>query len=517
MVEFRWYVMGRAFQTVIAVLMVISLLTASCAIGAAEQQPMEPTVVFMVFSDGSVKVISEGVDFIKGDTVENIEKCNINGFMEISNESLFARINCSLKSQEPTQVNVKIYMGGVSESKANVTKSMAGGKIFIVSEGLKVDGALEVNTFSDLNVMIERMWGNVEVSVEGKNATYIIPALAFLNKPMVEQMLQENNITWISIDELTTSIKGNVASISFNITIDLNEYVVFLENVTMVPKDGILKLITLKPEGVTKWELEIAVEGYEGYIDFKLGFHGDVKKLLDLLERSISMAFKAPMIPPMPEPSPQTIRDEAMIFLNEIIEYVEVEGLKFEILPSKARLNIDISNNTIKYYVETPKFRLADSTDPTETLKALRKLLVGLKDISEKYEELELTQPIVQLLNTTITLKPGDEHVIVEPTQVKIGELDMVKVIKKPIQITATVTIPYTTTITNTVTVTTTLKETSTVTTTKTITQTETYTTTTTKTITTVKKEVNMEVVGGAIAVAVIAIIIALAISFKRH
>ncbi len=214
-----------------AFLIVAVALLAAC-VAAVVYAAQQPSVTLKIYPDCSVQAI------IAGSTVrENAPQGSISIDYEVLEPGLRVQASGDLVSKAgpayPSYFTLDVE--GVSETRSGEVKADVNlafevegrdSKLKVVIADLRIESSRE-----SLETVIE---GSAVVTGEGEDYQKLIMVLPMLSKEIVEQQLAAANITWIRVEELSTTVdlKRGEATITFKLIVDGRRYAEWLAEQT---------------------------------------------------------------------------------------------------------------------------------------------------------------------------------------------------------------------------------------------------------------------------------------------
>lgn len=231
--------------------------------------------------------------------------------------------------------------------------------------------------------------GNVELSATGE-ASQILEYAKIVNKTVIEGLLEQANITWISIDTFIADVSepGKV-KYSFTILLDLIEMAKKLELDTAFMRSE----VAITPS--TTYNILFLYNTTNINAGFSLRVMGDINEHLRHVVKTYNETYTQ-IEAALREIYALTSMEFSVPNIQPVIAILEKFTDNFTILKSRGTITVRLSENTLTVNITTPRLIKKNASSPLDTLMGLYNLAVDIQS----------TLGVEDILNTTVYLVP---------------------------------------------------------------------------------------------------------------
>jgi hypothetical protein len=335
--------------------------------------------VLYIHSDNSVEVSGRYVKYLN-ETINNSVTISIESIIE--DEQVKVYINASETGTIPnsSQYSFKLFLNGSQGlSDENYVLRLA----FDIQVINKSNG--ETLRFSSNNTVFTLNNDTLILNIKG-DVLQILPSsmlkyifiYSMLNKQLINNYLQQQNITYISINELSTSISGNKVRIKYNVDIKLEELSRKYESVNT---NAIRRMITNTiPLSFT---VNMSIDN-DLSLRMKLIIGENINKVLKRIiswleeinrnyESIYSMGSEFTCSFTSYGPGYSLTVSHGRDFLTSLVKVLREFSNRFEIKDSKSNIIIHVvkGSNSVVINYKSPRIVAKNATSPKDTLLEL--------------------------------------------------------------------------------------------------------------------------------------------------
>ena len=387
-------------KCVLALFLLLALLVPSASAA-------EPTAIpkIHVYGDGSVSVELTYTEAYEGEFL-GLKRMRLQGALDVADGYYEVLANASLEVTSAPETRIYVdFSADVSGAGYNST-----GKVSLKvwdEEGSEFRVALDPLTcVVDASRLAAEFNGSLNAYATSE-AEELLTVLAALNKPAIEEFLEQANITWIKVKSLSTTIADSSASVDFKVELDYAE----LARASGMSPEQVMEL--LEPMPPTSFSLRLHYNATNLYAGAALLVHGDVNEGLAKVVRGIKMLGAYPGgqvvggITPITPLQPD---------LEPLIEVMEEFAENFVIAKSRGAVAVEFEGGLLTISIATPKVVKRGSSLPGDTLLALYSLAAKVK---ENFGADYLLEASAELVPHGVKIRRGGAEV----QEAKIGEM----------------------------------------------------------------------------------------------
>lgn len=266
------------------------------------------------------------------------------------------------------------------------------------------------------NIVIEVNKESLVVHTEGKvkleaggEATQVYAVLAMLNKPLIEQSLNQSGITWVKIERLSTSVSDSIGYIDFAVDIEIGEALEQTNTSIEEFKDALDKSSYPLSGGL---EFSVTSEGMN--IEFSATVEKDINDVLESIAELYStieetgVSEQMQYVPtPVPAPSTQSF-SPIFTMTNEFCK-------RLEVLSSEGYVHIKpAGNGTLVVEYKTPRIVKKGATSPADTIRELYDFAMWVNEELGQYSPI----PLADVTEETVKIEGEGVEVTLNGTEV---------------------------------------------------------------------------------------------------
>jgi len=366
-----------------------------------------------VYSDGSIVI-----DILHHDRVENtgVKEAYVQGNLDVGDDYYELAATLEVATFSTCTPDTCMYIEG-----SMITTTTSSSELFELTTMLVLNmwdsrgNALNVSVnplnyklnISSLRALLS---GIVELSATGEPAQ-ILEYASMLNKSTIEQILEEANITWITVNTFTSEINEH-GKVKYTFELEINE----LELANMLGVNTTFIKEQYKTMPSTTSRVFFYSNTTNNYAEISLRVNKNINEhlehMVDVYNEILTQIEIA-----LQEISRTTGIELSIEGVKPVLAILEKFTDNFTILNSRGLFVLELKENTLTINITTPRLIKKNARTPADTLIALYNLA---KDMQSELG-------IEELLNTTVYLIPENGLKITrngtEVEQVSLGEL----------------------------------------------------------------------------------------------
>jgi len=392
--------MRKTLKCVLALFLLLALLVPSAA---------EPTAIpkIHVYGDGSVSVELTYTEAYEGGFL-GPKRMRLQGTLDVADGYYEVLANASLEAAAAPEAHIYVdFSADASGAGYNST-----GKVSLKiwdEEGSEFRVTLDPLTcVVDASRLVAELSGSLNAYATGK-AEGLLTVLAALNKPVIEELLAQANITWIEVKSLSTTIANSNVSINFKVELNYDK---------LARASGMSPAQVMEPIPPTSFSLRLHYNSTNLYASAALLVYGDVNEDLARVVKGIKMLGAYPGgqavggIMPITPPQPS---------LEPLIEVMEEFTENFAIAKSSGAVAVELEDRLLTISIATPRVVKRGSSLPGDTLLALYNLAAKVR---EKFGADGLLEASAELVPHGVKIRRGGAEV----QETKIREMGNLRV-----------------------------------------------------------------------------------------